>query len=351
VRVRFLTIAAVLLGGLAMKQGSRHLNPVVDLLADHKAAFGLYAPANRGAGGGGGGGRGRAGTPPDSAAGRGGGRAAAPADTTPPKTPAELAAMSLARTPIDYIFNGNMEGDTRFDAAYDQFAAFVRGMADGGVLQKTPSPRLSHPLFVKTPIIFKDTLKARERIGRQLNLGVTGIVFTGVESAAEVKQGLAMMRFKSKGGTRSDDVGNAPAFWGLSEKEYKDKADVWPLNPKGELINFTIVESKEGLAHIREIAAVKGIGVLFPGAGTLRQVMRTTDSTGRTVTDEVAWEASIQQVLSACKEFKVPCGYPSTERDIETRMKQGFSVFIISWGDGGFRAVDLGMAAGGRNGK
>ena len=57
---------------------------------------------------------------------------------------------------------------------------------------------------------------------------------------------------------------------------------------------------------------------------------------------------AIQQVLAACKEFNVQCGYPATETDIETRMKQGFSVFIMNWGDPGFRAIDLGRKAAGR---
>ena len=157
-----------------------------------------------------------------------------------------------------------------------------------------------------------------------------------------MKQGIAAMRFKSKGGTRPDAVGDAPAAWGLSEKEYKEKADVWPLNPKGELVNFTIVESKAGLEKIREIAAVKGIGVLFPGAGTLRGVFSPPDASGQRKFDEAAWEAAIQQVLAACKEFKVACGYPAGEADIEMRMKQGFSVFVIGWGEPGFKAVDIG---------
>ena len=105
-------------------------------------------------------------------------------------------------------------------------------------------------------------------------------MFVGVESADEVKQGLAAMRFKSKGGTRPDEVGSAPKYWGLSEKDYREKADLWPLNPNGELTNWTIVESKAGLAKVREIAAVKGISVLFPGAGTLRGVFTTTDADG-----------------------------------------------------------------------
>jgi 2-keto-3-deoxy-L-rhamnonate aldolase RhmA len=108
------------------------------------------------------------------------------------------------------------------------------------------------------------------------------------------------------------------------------------------------VESKEGLAHVREIAAVKGIGVLWPGAGTLRGVFSTTNAAGERVVDMVAHENAIQQVLAACKEFRVPCGYPANATDIETRMKQGFSVFVMNWGDAGFRAVDIGRKAAGR---
>src|SRR5262249_20822068 len=144
-----------------------------------------------------------------------------------------------------------------------------------------------HPLIVKTHKISEDPRLAAERIGRQLNLGVTTIMFVETESAEEVKAGLAAMRFATHGGTRVAEVGGAPAFWGMSEKEYREKADLWPLNPKGELVNWTIVESKEGLAHVREIAAVKGIGVLWPGAGTLGQVFSTVDSTGRRVRDDV----------------------------------------------------------------
>jgi 4-hydroxy-2-oxoheptanedioate aldolase len=160
---------------------------------------------------------------------------------------------------------------------------------------------------------------------------------------------LNAMRFKSKGGTRPDDAGTAPSYWGMNEQEYKRKADLWPLNPDGELLNWTIVESKEGLAHVREIAAVKGIGVLWPGAGTLRGVFSTTNAAGERVLDQAGWENAIQTVLSACKEFHVPCGFPATPNDIELRMKQGFSVFVMNWGDAGFKAIELGRAASGRS--
>jgi 4-hydroxy-2-oxoheptanedioate aldolase len=260
------------------------------------------------------------------------------------KTPGQLAKDALANQTADYLFDGTMEGN--FERGYGPFVEFMKGMVDGGTLK--PSKQLHLPLFVKMHEIAPDPALAVKNISKQLNLGVAGIVFVDVKSADEVKTGLAAMRFASKGGTRADDVGTAAKVWGMTEAEYKEKADLWPLNPNGELVNFTIVESKEGLEKIREIAAVKGIGVLFPGAGTLRGVFTTTDAAGQRVFDEQGWEGAIQQVLAACKEFNVACGYPANATDIEKRIQQGFNVFVIGWGEQGFKAVDIGRKAVGR---
>ena len=306
---------------------------MVELLSQKKPVFGLYAPSNRRSR------RWRSGRA---------GSGSAPRTTAACRRRRRL---QLAKEAVDYrtsdfIFDGSMEGD--FDRALPVFSELMNDMRSAGILLKSPYPHLNHSIVVKTHEIAADPVKAAANIGKQLNLGVTGLMFVGVESADEVKAGLAAMRFKSKGGTRSEDVGRAPAFWGMSEKEYKEKADLWPLNPNGELVNWTIVESKAGLAKVREIAAVKGIGVLWPGAGTLRGIFSTTDANGQRKLDEAAWEAAIQQVLSACKEFNVPCGYPATANDIEMRMKQGFSVFVMNWGDPGFKAVEIGRKAAGR---
>lgn len=306
-------------------QPSTRLNPTIALLEAGKPVFGLYAPSNR--------------RPPA--------RPGQPAPPeVPPRTPAQLAAQALAQAGSDYIFDGGMEHD--FDAGYPSFVEFAKGMQDGGVLQRAPAARLTHPLVVKMTEIAPDRAKARERIARQLDLGVSTIVFVDVQSADEVKEGLSMMRFAARGGTRPSSVGMAPAFWGMSDGEYRERADLWPLNPKGELTNWTIVESKAGLARIREIAAVPGIAVLFPGAGTLRGVFTSTDASGKRVFDEAGWEAAIQSVLAACKEFKVACGYPAGLNDIELRMKQGFRVFVIGWGETGFQTVALGRKLAGR---
>ncbi len=332
--------AIVAVGNLGQGQGQRRLNPMIELLSQKKPVFGLYAPSNPRARGGAGvirpGAAPAPATPPVSAA----------PPPSPPKTPAQLAQDALANRTTDFIFDGTMEGG--MDRAWPAFTDFVKGMAATGAFHKSPAKQLTHPLVVKMHEIAPDPNAAAVSIGKQLNLGVSGIMFVSVESAEEAKAGIAAMRFKSRGGTRSEDVGQAPALWGLSEKEYREKADLWPLNPTGELINWTIVESTEGLAKVREIAAVPGVGVLWPGAGTLRGIFATTNPDGTRKLDEAAWEGAMQQVLSACKEFKVACGYPASPADIEMRMKQGFNVFVMNWGDPGFKAIEVGRKAAGR---
>jgi 2-keto-3-deoxy-L-rhamnonate aldolase RhmA len=318
VRLILALVALTLVTGPVVAQGPgpKRVNRVVELLQQKKPVFGLYAPSNR---------RMRPGGP----------GAAAPAPEAPAKSPAELAKEALGYQGSDFVFDGSMEGG--LERALPAFTDFVKGMQAAGT---TPAVRHAHPLIVKTPEMDAPTIAAD--IGTQLNLGVSGLMFPKAESAEQVRKGIAAMRFASKGGTRAETVGTAPAYWGLSEQDYKKKADVWPLNPEGELINWTIIESKEGLARVREIAAVKGIGVLWPGAGTLRGIFSKTNEKGERVLDEPAWEAAIQQVLSACKEFNVPCGFPANANDIELRMKQGFSVFVMNWGDAGFKTIDIG---------
>jgi 2-keto-3-deoxy-L-rhamnonate aldolase RhmA len=334
------TVFAAALNIVASGQEPRRqrFNPVIELLEQKKPVFGVYAPSAFP----GGRGRGAAGQAARSPAVGSANEAAAPA----PRPPMELAREALAYKGADFLFNGSMEGGV--DRGLAAYTDFMTATAAVGALATDPSPRLHHPMIVKAPKIATDPPKAIDNISRELNVGAAGIMFVEVESADEVRQGLAAMRFASKGGTRPDTAGMAPSYWGMTEQQYKQKADLWPLNPEGELINWTIVESREGLAHVREIAAVKGIGVLWPGAGTLRGVFSTTTAAGERVLDTAAWEHAIQQVLAACKEFHVPCGFPANANDIELRMQQGFSVFVMNWGEAGFKAVSIGRAAAGR---
>ena len=400
-------LVVMMLAGIMVfaQSKAKHMNPMVDLLAAKQVVVGVSYPSNRGGGGaprgaapaaaptfdpppppapaagapdvcgyvatgpgegegrGGGGaaaGRGGPGGAPGGAgaARGGGGRGGADPNAAPPAvlTNAELATKALAYKSTDYLF-GSMEGGV--EGPLPAFSEFMKALGTAGAATKTPYQRLTHPVIMKAPKI-RDVAKTSWNISQELNTGISGIMLVGVECSKEVEVGLAAMRYKSKGGTRLDSVGFAPSVWGLSEKEYREKADVWGLNPAGELVNWTIVESKKGLENVRSIAKTKGIGVLWPGAGTLGGVFSITKTDGTRGRDDVAWENSIQQVLAACKEFNVPCGYPATAQEkmpdgttnpgyIEFRMKQGFTVFVMqSFDDAAFKAVDIARKASGR---
>lgn len=334
--VAFVLASVAGLGGLVVAQApkARH-NKVIALLEAKQPVFGLYAPSNRRLPGG-----------PPGAARPAGAPAPAPVPNTPPKTPAQLAQEAAAYKLSDFVFDGSMEGD--FGKAYPVFADFAKGLAGAGILARTPHLHLTHPMIVKSPELRPDLAATQVAIGKQLDLGVSGVMLVTVETAEEARAGIAAMRFKAKGGVRPDAVGSAPAVWGMSEAEYRRKADVWPLNPDGELINWTIVESKKGLENLKDIAAVPGIGVLWPGAGTLRGVFSTTGADGKRVLDEAGWENAIQSVLAACKANTIACGFPANASDIELRLKQGFNVFVMNWGDAGFKTVAAGRALAGR---
>src|SRR5262245_52597107 len=375
-RVIFVVIIIAMLASLVFAQAQRkHFNPMVDLLAEKKPVFGISPPAvpapQNAAGGGG---RGEAAataanpgpdmcgvvTPPPAPRGEGrggggrgpgggGGRGPAANALPQPQNVAEAAKMALGYGGADYLFNGGFEAGVT-DARINSFTEFMNAMKDAGNVSKAGLPHLTHPFALKTPSIAEIPDGYIQALSKELNAGASTLMFVDVDCAKELSAGLAAMRFKSKAGTRPDAVGVAPAIWGMTEAQYKQKADVWPLNPDGELVNWTIIESKEGLKNVRQIAAVKGIGVLWPGAGTLGGVFSTIQPDGTRKRDDVAWENAIQTVLAACKEFNLACGYPvGTPADVEMRMKQGFSVFVAqSWSQNSFDTIAAGRKLAGR---
>ncbi len=98
-------------------------------------------------------------------------------------------------------------------------------------------------------------------------------------------------------------------------------ADLWPLNPDGQLVSLLLIEDKVGIANAREIVSTEGVSIVFPGPGDLRRAYER---------DAEAIEAAIQTVLAACKEFDVVCGITAGVDDIAERLAQGFRVIIVT---------------------
>ncbi|MEO7522020.1 MAG: aldolase/citrate lyase family protein [Gemmatimonas sp.] len=306
----------VLLGvtSTSSAQSADRLNPVIALQEKGLPVFGIAHPAIVRRGNRGGGAPGTAVTTP-----------------APPLLP-EIVLSDAARETVGY---------SRADFLYtsgtsDTFLRYLDEITKAGGSVRT------HPFSAKIGIWHANPIGVNDAIIRQLNAGHTNVSAEAVESAQEVRDVIKAMRFASAGGTRPDTgLAVAAAYWGLTVDAYMQRADVWPLNKRGELLLSVIIESKEGIAHAREIAAEPGVGQVFVGYGTLGGVFRD-DPAGR--------EAAAAQILAACKEFKVPCGFPTNNpADMEQRIKEGWRVFIMQRRDeAGFGAVETGRKLSGR---
>ena len=329
-------------------QDTERLNPMIVLLEKGLPILGVTHPAisarrARGArrGGGARGGRG-------TARGRGAGRGAtgnnrgastATAEPLPQPVLADVAQETVSYKLSDFEYNSYSP------ASSERFMGYMAAMLAAGGTMK------DHAFISKIPIVHNDPARAATRIVDQLNAGHAGVMMQEVESADEVRQAIAAMRFRSNGGTRPEEgIGLAAAYWGLTEEEYLERADVWPINPKGELVLWAIVESREGIANIREIAAVPGLTSLIVGAGTLGGVFTSTNADGERVRDQEGFDASVENVIAACKEFEVACSYPANNPEqIESLMERGFEVFTMQRrGEEAFDAVQAGRRRSGR---
>ncbi|MBL8960310.1 MAG: hypothetical protein JNJ98_10695, partial [Gemmatimonadetes bacterium] len=275
-------------------QGGDRMNPIIAAQEKGLPIFGISHPAivRRAFRGGPPGAPGA--TPP---------AAPAPATPQPEINLADAAAETVNFRRADYLFTAGTS---------ETFLRYLEEIRKAGGSMRT------HPFTAKIGIWHADPAKVTNAIISQLNAGHVSVSMEAVESAQEVRDVIKAMRFASKGGTRPDTgLAAAAAYWGLSVAQYKEKADIWPLNTNGELFISVIIESKEGIAKAREIVAEPGVAQVFAGYGTLGGVFRG-DPAGR--------EAAAATILAACKEFKKPCGFPTnTPAEMEQRMNEGWT--------------------------
>jgi 4-hydroxy-2-oxoheptanedioate aldolase len=181
-----------------------------------------------------------------------------------------------------------------------------------------------------------------------LDIGLMGIVFNGVDNKEQALAAVRNMRYPQRKGSpqmepaglRGYGPGNAQWFWGISNDMYMEHADVWPLNPKGDLLAIIMIETVEGLKNIDEIASVPGVGMIFPGSATdLYMSMGVAP-------DSPEREAALQRILKSCLAHNVPCGIASvTAADVPKRLKEGWK--YMEFGSGAVSGpVEAALAAG-----
>jgi hypothetical protein len=117
-----------------------------------------------------------------------------------------------------------------------------------------------------TPIVrieYEGDQDFKHAVKQYLDVGVMGIIVPHVNTAEEARRLVSAMRYphqkvlakvpKEPIGIRGVAAGRAGDYWGLTPDEYATKADVWPLNPEGELLAIVMIEDIKAMKNLRDI--------------------------------------------------------------------------------------------------
>jgi len=213
----------------------------------------------------------------------------------------------LAKTWADYIVY-NMEHKP-FD--FTLLHEFMRGLVEGG---PTPSGHRTPTVIAVLPILGLDAQTVRSNgwmVEQALAQGVHGVHLCRARNPGAVKQFIQSVRYSIHkqeinaigAGLRGWGSQKWAAWvWGIDEKEYLQRADVWPLNPKGELMLGLKIEDREALANAEKTLKVRGIAFAEHGPRDMGLAYGYLD--GRAdppVPAEV--DSAGQKVLRLCKKY------------------------------------------------
>ena len=87
-----------------------------------------------------------------------------------------------------------------------------------------------------------------------LDIGLMGFVFNTVETSEQAEAAVRAAAYppwkafpnthKDGRGHRGWSPGRAVWAWGIDKEEYRRRADVWPLNPEGDLMAIMIIQTR-----------------------------------------------------------------------------------------------------------
>src|SRR5229473_2072527 len=232
-------------------------------------------------------------------------------------------ARSLARADIDYVYIEMEHGPMDFDGLH----RFTVGMIDKAAILKKGNAQPNVAIFARFAPYGRE--QAQWFVKQALDIGLMGVIFNGIDDPEQALLAVRNMRYPQKRtskypepkGLRGYAPGMALWWWGLPDAEYERRANVWPLNPDGDLLAIMMTETTEGLKNADAIAAVPGVGAIFVGAGgDLHQYLGVDQNA-----PEV--EQAFQAILRACLAHNVACGITALSgQAIARRLAEGWKM-------------------------
>ena len=212
----------------------------------------------------------------------------------------------------------------------------LRKLLDDVAAQKSPEGKLLKAPIVRVPMYGSEP--SAWAALQVMDLGAMGVVFQSIENRASAERVVASMRFPPQKGSKVSPVprgtrSGAPRGGKtlvLSADELLKRADVWPLNPDGELMAIPMIETAEAVKNIDQILAVPGIGAILVGSYDLS--LSFGDGPPKTGPKPYAadTEGAIQKIAQGCTRHKVVCGIAAGggKEYREQLVKWGYRMFL-----------------------
>ena len=239
-------------------------------------------------------------------------------------------ARSLARADIDYVYVDMEHGPMDFRALH----TFLLGMTDKQAIAESGSLQQRVSPLVRIAPYGRES--SEWAVKQALDIGLMGIIFPSIETPEQALAAARSMRYPQRRGSRYPEPPGlrgsgtqiATWSWGLSAVDYVRRADLWPLNPEGNLVAFMMVETATGVRNVDAIAAVPGVTGLLIGPSDL------SNSLG-VARDEPEVEAAIETIAGACRTHGITCAITATAADMPRRIAQGFTMLGAGRAGGG----------------
>jgi 4-hydroxy-2-oxoheptanedioate aldolase len=212
-------------------------------------------------------------------------------------------------------------------------AEYMKGLAAAGPAKsghRTPA------VIVNVPVNGTDeaTVRANAWMFHQvLATGVHGILLCHADTPGAVRAFVEAVRLPihkqgvgkglSEGRRGAHGSPTAAQIWGISAEEYNQKADVWPLNPNGELVLGLKLEDKYALANAEANLEVPGIAFAEWGPGDMSLSLGIR---GPNAQQDPQMRAARNRIFAATKANKVFFLEGMSPENIIEKIKEGVRV-------------------------
>src|SRR5438477_3975267 len=247
-----------------------------------------------------------------------------------------------AQTGADYI-SYDME-----HVPYDikGLAEYMQGLVAGG---PTKSGHRTPTVIVNVPVNGIDEAAVHANawmFAQVLATGVHGIMLTHADTPGAARAFVEAVRLPihkqgvdkgiSEGRRGIHGAATAAQVWGISQDEYLDKADAWPLNPNGELLLGVKLEDKYAMANAEQNLKVPGVGFAEWGPGDMALSLGVRGP-GNLADRDPKMIAARAKVFAACKANKIFFLNSMNPNNVIDMIKEGVMV-----GPASQRAAEIG---------